>query len=196
MVKKRRRFKLIKKYEGSPKVGYSIIFNPKVKYQFNHEGSFDLNECTRYKEYWEEVPVDHDVLESVEGKILHIKRLSDSEDFKIGDKIEPVYDIAPVEIKRFYYDKGMHLVIDTTDGRYTLAGCKKARPVNFITEVEKFLKEQVTLLEDNKESKESKNFTDNPPFSMDLIEKVLNELEVIQEFKEAFIKKLNNTPRC
>jgi hypothetical protein len=112
-----RKFKLIKEYPGSPKLG-KIEKVPRFPRADNDELYFHI---TKYPEFWEEVvEKDYEILKFIlpGGNILHIqnaknplefmlnnsntykiysiKRLSDGEVFSIGDKLETGI------IKQFY----------------------------------------------------------------------------------------------
>ena len=86
-----KKYKLIKKYPGSPKL--ETILTPKVDLEdintnnFYWEGSwFNPND---YPTFWEEVvESNYEILKTcpIEGTIYSVKRISDGEIFTIGDK--------------------------------------------------------------------------------------------------------------
>jgi hypothetical protein len=87
-----KKYKLIKQYPTSPKLGFIVVQKPcGIYYNMEtgiHYGSAMLE---NYPEYWEEViEKDYEILKTcpIEGTIYSVKRLSDGEVFTVGDRIK------------------------------------------------------------------------------------------------------------
>jgi len=90
-----KKFKLIKKYPGSPNLGTTCEErNNKSSFCYYFEGEKNIgitkDQVENQPEYWEEViEKDYEILKTcpIEGRIYSVKRLSDGEVFTVGDKI-------------------------------------------------------------------------------------------------------------
>ena len=98
------KYKLIKEYPGSPKLGTELI--PKVDKENDNTNNYYWEGSwfnpKNFPEFWEEVvEKDYEIVDFHKGdnKIISIKRLSDDEIFTIGDKIFPNNKIHKFEIK-------------------------------------------------------------------------------------------------
>lgn len=79
-------YELIKKYPGSPDLGF--IASPKSPGDYYVNSNWIYPE--KYPEFWEKVvEFDYEILRScpIEGSIYSVKRISDSAVFSVGDKV-------------------------------------------------------------------------------------------------------------
>ena len=87
-----KKYKLIKEYPGSPKLGFIVFDRINGMYHNIETGNmYGSQHIENQSEYWEEVvEKDYEILKScpIEGTIHSVKRLSDGEVFTLGDKIK------------------------------------------------------------------------------------------------------------
>lgn len=144
------KYKLIKEYPGSPKLGHVICCN-----DFTHNG-VDRHSCSDYPEFWEEViEKDYEILslkknnnintvvsfdidinrllKYTEIKIHKVKRLSDGEVFTVGDKITGATYNEPRNIISFNISNNK-LWIEQDHGSSDLKDIKKLKQPLFTTE--------------------------------------------------------------
>ena len=91
-----KKYKLIKKYPGSPEVGEIVQGNGREGWYTKGPGcrTYDWTQIVNYPKFWEEViEKDYEILTErvVPQEILSVKRLSDGEVFTVGDKVK-VYE--------------------------------------------------------------------------------------------------------
>lgn len=132
-----KKYKLIKEYPGSPKLGTELT--PKVDKEnsntnnFYWEGSwFNPND---FSEYWKEViEKDYEILISrvVPQEILSVKRLSDGEVFSVGDLIKTPYTKC-TPIVRFQNPEGNEYFIEISSGFTRLLLLEKVKQPIFLT---------------------------------------------------------------
>jgi hypothetical protein len=101
-----KKYKLIKEYPGSPKLGEIVKGYGRDGWYSKGEGhsTYDWRQVVNYPEYWEEViEKDYEILTSrvVPYTILSVKRLSDGEIFMVGDSVEGGTILA-IRIDKFY----------------------------------------------------------------------------------------------
>lgn len=83
------KFKLIKEYPGSPKLGIEVEAINDICYSIPRGYHLSLKDVKNYPEYWEEVKEKKWKINSLDnGKIYSIKRLKDNQIFTIGEEIE------------------------------------------------------------------------------------------------------------
>jgi len=99
-----KKFKLIKKYPGSPNLGTTCEErNNKSSFCYYFEGEKNIgitkDQVENQPEYWEEViEKDYEILKTcpIEGRIYSVKRLSDGEVFTVGDRAK-VYEYGSIK---------------------------------------------------------------------------------------------------
>jgi len=132
-----KKYKLIKTYPASPKLGFVVAQKPcGIYYNMEtgiHYGSAILE---NYPEYWEEViEKDYEILISrvVPQEILSVKRLSDGEVFTVGDLIKTPFSDA-VRITRFQNPEGNEYFIEIPTGFTRLSTIEKVKQPIFFTQ--------------------------------------------------------------
>ncbi len=126
------RYRLIKEYPGSPKLGHEEYFENSEYYSKNWKGTQFYD---KYPEFWEEmVEKEYEVLSvnnNPGGKprwpIHAVRRLSDGEIFTIGDKLHG-YDLGrAVNLTGFKEESGRLLVGHRDLGFIELKNTKKPK---------------------------------------------------------------------
>jgi len=132
-----KKFKLIKEYPASPKLGF-VVFERHCGMYHNIEtgNMYGSQMIENQPEFWEEVvEKDYEILISrvVPQEILSVKRLSDGEVFTVGDLItgQSYADARVIEKIKIRYDGSIEL--EQKHGDTKLVYATKAKQPLFIT---------------------------------------------------------------